>query len=216
MRNVLQIVAPLFCICLCGCEITDSTINTGASTQSGVAYVHSDSKFSFPKQIEKFQFVESHVYDRYGKDISVGYNSPTPIAATVYVYPAAKNFSILPGSPSHDVSETLIDHEFELRKLEISKTHSDARLISEEPCEIIQGNNRFKGKKAIYSMTYRFGPSNQDCLSELYIFLIEPGVMFLVNDRQYVEYRITYPLTAEGQATNEITAFLSDLTWPNK
>ena len=158
----------------------------------------------------------SHEYGRNGKDISVGYNSPTPIAATVYVYPAAKNLSLLPAPPLQNVSDTLIDHEFELRKLEISKSHADARLISEEPCEIVQGNNHFKGKKAVYSMAYGFGLSNRDCLSELYIFLIEPGVMFLVNDRQYVEYRITYPSTTQGQATNEIASFLSNLTWPTK
>jgi hypothetical protein len=216
MRNWLQSIGLLFCICLSGCVTTDSTTGTGTSTKSGVVYVHSYSKFSFPKQIEKFQFVESHEYDRYGKDISVGYNSPTPIAATVYVYPAAKNFSLLPAAPLQDVSETLIDHEFDLRKLEISKTHPDARLISEEPCEIIQGNNHFKGKKATYSMAYRFGFSNRNCLSELYIFVIEPGTMFLVNDRQYVEYRITYPVVLKDQSEKEISSFLTQLTWPTK
>ena len=160
--------------------------------------------------------MESHEYDRSGKDISVGYNSPTPIATTVYVYPAAKNFSLFPAAPLHGVTETLIDHEFELRELEISRIHPDARLISEEPFEIVQGNNQFKGKKATYSMAYRFGFSSRDCLSELYIFLIEPGVMFLANDRQYVEYRITYPAALKDQTEQEISFFLTQLTWPTK
>jgi hypothetical protein len=216
MRNWLQSFALLFCICLCGCETTDSTINIATSTKSGVAYVHSYSKFSFPKQIGKFQFVESHEYDRDGKDISVGYNSPTPIAATIYVYPAVKNFTLLPQPTLQGVSEGLIEHELKNREQEILHFHSDARFISEEPYEIIQGNRHFKGKKAVYSMAYKFGLSNQDCLSELYIFLIEPGLMFLVNDRQYVEYRITYPTTAKDEAPNEIVNFLSELTWPTK
>ena len=216
MKKVIQLLGFLFCSCLCGCVTTDSTLDKGASAKSGIAYVHSYSKFSFPKLIENFQFVESHEYDRYGKDISVGCNSPTPIAATVYVYPAAKNFSLLPAPVLHDVSESLIDHEFGLRKLEISKTHPDARLISEEPFETVQGNNHFKGKKATYSMAYRFGFSSRDCLSELYIFLIEPGVMFLVNDRQYVEYRITYPAALKDQSEKEIGLFLTQLTWPTK
>jgi hypothetical protein len=216
MRNFARTIALVSGVCLCGCVTTDSTLDKGTSTKPGIAYVHSYSKFSFPKRIEKFQFVGIFEYDRYGKDISAGYNNPTPIVATVYVYPAAKNLSLLPSPPLQNVSDTLIDHEFDLRKLEISKSHPDARLISEGPCEIVQGNNSFKGKKAVYSMAYRLGFSNRDSLSELYIFLTEPSVMFLVNDRQYVEYRITYPLAVQSQATNEIASFLSKLTWPTK
>ena len=216
MKKSAQLLAFLFCSCLCGCATTNSIPDEGTLNKSGVAYVHSYSKFSFPKQIEKFRFVGSHEYDRYGKDISVGYNSPTPIAATVYVYPAAKNFSLLPTPPPQNVGEALIEREFELRKLEIAKVHPDARFVSEGPCEIIQSNNHFKGKKAVYSLAYRFGLSNQESLSELYIFLMEPGTMFLVNDRQYVEYRITYPSAVQSQATNEINSFLSNLTWPTR
>ena len=216
MRNSIRTVAPLFCVFLCGCGTTDSPLDKGNSAKSGIAYLHSYSKFSFPNRIETFQFVESHEFDRYGKDISVGYNSPLPVAATVYVYPAAKNFSLLPSLPLPNVSDALIDHELEERKLEIARSHPDARLISEEPFELVQENNHFRGKKAVYSLTYRFGFSNPDCLSELYIFLIEPGVMFLANDRQYVEYRITYPIVAQSKATNEIVSFLSMLTWPTK
>ena len=216
MRNLIRIIAPALCICLCGCETTGSTHDKGISTKAGSAYVHSYSKFSFPKQIGKFQFIGTHKFDPSGKDISVGYNSPTPVTATVYVYPAAKNVSLLPAPRLQNVSDALIDHEFQLHKLAILKSHPDARLISEGSCEIVQGNHHFKGKKAVYSMVYRFGISNQDCLSELYLFLIEPGVMFLVNDRQYLEYRITYPSAVRVQATNEIASFLSKLTWPTR
>jgi hypothetical protein len=216
MRNWLQSFALSFCICLCGCETTDSTIQNASSAKSEVAYVHSYSKFSFPKQIGKFQFVESHEYDRDGKDISVGYNSPTPIAVTIYVYPAAKNFALLPQPALQGVSESLIEHELKNREQEILHFHPNAHFISEDPCEIIQGNSHFKGTKAVYSMAYKFGLSNQDCLSELYIFLIEPGVMFVADNRQYVEYRITYPAVLKDQSEKEISSFLTQLTWPTK
>jgi hypothetical protein len=214
MRNLVRTIALWSCICLCGCATTNSTPDKGNSTRAGIAYIHPHSKFSFPKQIGKFHFIGTHEFDPSGKDISVGYNSPTPIAATVYVYPAVKNFSLPPTTRLQNVSDTLLDHEFQLHKLAITKSHPDARLISEGPCEIVQGRNHFKGKKAVYAMVYRFGVSDQGCLSELYLFLIEPGVMFLANDRQYLEYRITYPSAVQGPATNEIAAFLSQLTWP--
>jgi hypothetical protein len=216
MGNLLRIVVLPLCVCLWGCETTDPAHDKGDATRGGIAYVHRYSKFSFPRQIGKFHYIGAHEFDPAGKDISVGYNSPTPVAATVYVYPAPENVSLLPAPRLQNVSNALLDREFQLHKLAITRAHSDARLVSEGPCEIVQGKNYFQGKKAVYSLAYRFGVSNQDCLSELYLFLIEPGVMFLANDRQYVEYRITYPAAAQDRATNEINSFLSSLSWPVK
>jgi hypothetical protein len=216
MGHLVQTIALSSCVCLCGCETTGPTHDKGAPAKTGIAYVHSHSKFSFPKQIDKFQFIGTHEFDPSGRDVSVGYNSPTPVAATVYVYPAPGNVSQMPAPRLQNVSVALFDREFQLHKLAIAKSHTDARLISEGPCEIVQGKNHFKGKKAIYSLAYRFGISNQNCLSELYLFLIEPGAMFLVSDRQYLEYRITYPAAVQGRATNEIGSLLSKLTWPVK
>ena len=215
MRIRIQAAVLLTCICMCGCETTDSSPEKG-SGNADVAYVHPQSKFSFPKRVGNFRFVGVREYDRDGKDVSAGYNSPTPVAATVYVYPAAKNFTLIPSKPLEGVTESLIEHEFQRRKMEIAKVHSDTRLLSEEPFEITQGNNHIKGKKAVYSMAYAFGLSNRDSISELYIFLIEPGTMFLADDRQYVEYRITYPTKVQDLATNEIAHFFSELTWPTK
>ena len=50
----------------------------------------------------------------------------------------------------------------------------------------------------------------------LEIFLIEPGTMFFTNERQYVEYRFTYPAVLKDQSEKEISSFLSELTWPTK
>ncbi|MDB6018895.1 MAG: hypothetical protein JWR19_3384 [Pedosphaera sp.] len=216
MRTLIHAVVLLFCVCLCGCETTGAQRENGISANSKIVYVHSYSKFSFPKQIEQFRFDHQVNYDSEGKDISVGYNSSTPIAATVYIYPAAKNFSLLPAPPLNQVTESLIAREFELRKSEISKSHPDARLISEHSFGIVQDDNHFNGKKATFSMQYKFGSFPTDSQSELYIFLIEPGTMFLTNDRQYVEYRITYPAALKDQSQREINSFLSELTWPVK
>jgi hypothetical protein len=216
MQNLLQIVVLLFCICLCGCETTDSTIKSEASANSDVAYVHSYSKFSFPKQIKQFQFAGVIQYDRDGRDVSVGYNSPTPVMATVYVYPAAKNFTLVPSSPLQNVSKSLVDFEFKRREQEIFHAHPDAKLVTEEPFQITQGNNYFLGMRAVFLMNFRFGLFSKNSLSELYIFLIEPNVMFLVNDRQFVEYRITYPTASKVEAEKEISSFLSELKWSTK
>jgi len=202
-------------MCFCGCVTTDSTTE-GCGAAAGVAYVHPYSKFSFPKKIENFHFTGVRNYDREGKDISVGYDSPTPVAATVYVYPAAKNFALLPSPALHDVALRLIDMEFQNRKKELSHSHPDARLIQEGSYQLVQGDHHFQGRRAVYSMGYNFGLSKQDSFSELYIFLVEPGIMFLVNDPQYVEYRFSYPTEMAGPAAQEIGSFVSELTWPAK
>jgi len=178
--------------------------------------VHPYSKFSFPTKMENFRFTGIHKYDREGKDISVEYDSPTPIAATVYVYPAAKNFTLLPSPAMQDVGLGLIDMEFQNCKKEISHIHPDAHLLQEGWYQLVQGNHHFQGRKAAYSMNFSFGPAKQDSFSELYIFLIEPSIMFLVNDRQYVEYRFSYPTNMAGPAAQEIASFLSELKWPVK
>ncbi len=217
MRKLIRTMVVLLSgLCLCGCKSASPGPNQGTSARAGVAYVHPNSKFSFPEQIGNFQFVGSRTFDRDGKDISVGYNSPTPVVATVFVYPAGKNPSQLPTPPATNAGDVLISHEFRLLNSTITKAHPEARLISEVPCEIIQGGNHFKGKKGVYSMKYRFGISDQDCFSELYLFLIEPGAGFLVSDPQFVEYRITYPAAVLSRATNEISSFLAKLTWPVK
>lgn len=215
MRVYLQSLVLVFCLSVCGCATADLKTEGGASGAK-VAYVHPYSKFSFPEKIENFRFTGVHNYDREGKDISAGYDSPTPVAATVYVYPAAKNFALLPSPAIQDVGLGLIDMEFQNRKKEISHFHPDARLLEEGWYQLVQGDRHFQGRKAVYFMGYNFGPAKQDSFSELYVFLIEPGVMFLVNDRQYVEYRFSYPTNMAGPAAQEIGSFLSELTWPPK
>ena len=67
-----------------------------------------------------------------------------------------------------------------------------------------------------FSMRYKFGFRTQESVSELYVFLIEPSVQFLVTNRQFVKYRFTYPILEKTHAESEVTAFLRDLAWPTK
>src|SRR3954463_6501539 len=94
MNRLTQFTALLTCICLLGC----ATTGLPADQKDNDAYVHPASKFSFPKRINNFKFAGVIRYAHDDSDISVGYNSPTPTVATVYVYPAPKNMSVPEGS----------------------------------------------------------------------------------------------------------------------
>ena len=151
-----------------------------------------------------------------GRDVGVGYNSPTPIAATVFIYPGPKDFALLPAPKLENVSEALLDQHFQVCKQDILRNHSDGKMIAESPCKIVQGKNRIEGKRASFSLSYKFGSFPQKSVSELYVFLIDPSVKFLVTDREFVKYRFTYPILEKAHAESEVAAFLSDLAWPTK
>ena len=123
---------------------------------------------------------------------------------------------MVPSPNSSDVSQTLLGKHFQECKQEILRSHPDARLLSEGPFKLIQGDNQFEGKKATFSMSYKFGSLSQDSTSELVEFLIEPGVKFLVTNRQFVKYRATYPTAKRAQAEPELAAFMTSLVWPTK
>ena len=65
-------------------------------------------------------------------------------------------------------------------------------------------------------MGYNFGFANQESVLELYVFLIEPGIKFLLTERSFVTYRVTYPINKKAQAEAEVETFLADLAWPTK
>ena len=89
-------------------------------------------------------------------------------------------------------------------------------MIAESSCQIVQDKNRIEGKRVSFSMRYKFGFRTQESVSELYVFLIEPSVKFLVTNRQFVKYRFTYPILEKIHAESEVAAFLRDLAWPTK
>jgi len=197
LKNILVVVACSL-ICGCGTTNTNNVQPEAASPKSSSTFVHSSTKFSFPKSVGIFQRVNIQKYDREEKDVGVGYNSSIPIAATVIVYPGAKDFAVLPSPKLENVSESLLAHHFETCKQDVFRAHADAKLIGESPYTLIQGNHRFEGKKAVFSMGYNFGFANQESVSELYVFLIEPGVKFLLTERSFVTYRVTYPINKKS------------------
>jgi len=211
-RNLLLIVCGL----ICGCQTTNAPRRDSSEQPESSTFVHSFTKFSFPESIGVFHRVNVRKFDPEGRNVGVGYNSPTPIAATVFVYPGPKDFALLPSPKLEGVSETLLDQHFQACKQEILRNHADAKLTSENLCKIVKGKNRFEGKRAVFSMTEKFGSSDLDSASEVCVFLIEPGVKFLVTGRSFVKYRFTYPIARRPQAQPEVAAFMSDLAWPTK
>jgi hypothetical protein len=216
MRMMKQILAVIACGLVCGCETTNIARQDSVHQSASPTFVHSFTKFSFPESVGSFYRVNVQKYDREGKDVGVGYNSSTPIAATVFVYPGAKDFALLPSPKLENVSELLLVHHYEACKQDVFRAHTDAKLIGEGLCTLIQGNNQFEGKKAVFSMSYKFGFASRESISELYVFLIEPNVKFLLTERYFVTYRITYPADSKSQAEKEISSFLSELKWPTK
>jgi hypothetical protein len=216
MKAIAQILAFAAGTLICGCETTSPARGDRTSPSNSSTFVHPFSKFAFPDSVGVFRRIEVRKYDREGRDVGVGYNSSTPIAATVFVYPGPKDFSILPSPMSSDVSQGLLGQHFQTCKQEILRSHPDARLISERSFKLIQGDNQFEGMKATFSMSYKFGLTSQDSTSEVYLFLVEPGMKLLVTGRQFVKYRATYPTTKGAQAESEFAAFMTNLVWPTK
>jgi len=116
-----------------------------------------------------------------------------PIVATVYVYPGPKDFALVPAPKQGNVTDSLLSQHFETCRRELLRSHPEAKLVSGGPYEFVQGEKTFHGKKAVYSIDYQFGLFKEKALSELELFVIEPGVKFLLTDRHFVKYRITYP-----------------------
>jgi hypothetical protein len=211
-----QFFIILVCLTICGCETTNQSGNSSVSATSSTPFIHSNTKFSFPSSVGTFHRVSIEKYDRDGKDVGVGYNSSTPIVATVFVYPGAKDFALLPSPKIEGVSASLIEHHFEACKRDVFRAHPDASLASEGWTSLVQGENHYAGKNAVFSISYRFGFGSKDSVSELYVFLIEPGVKFLLTERYFVTYRITYPSSQKIQAEAEVADFMANLAWPAK
>jgi hypothetical protein len=213
MKRILTVIV---CCLICGCEITNTPQQGSVRPTSSSTFVHSFTKLSFPESIGTFHRVNVQKYDQEGKDVGVGYNSSIPIAATVFVYPGSNDSTPSPSPKLENPGESLLNRHFEACKQNVLHAHPDAKLISEGPGTIVQGKNRFGGKKAVFSLGYKFGPAPQKSVSELYVFLIEPNVKSLLTGQYFVTYRITYPTDLKSRAEKEISSFLSELKWPAK
>jgi len=215
MRSVKSIAFVFACCLLGGCETTNTTGQNPAQAVSS-DYIHQPTKFSFPKNLGGFHRSRVEKFDPAGKDIGIGYNNPLPIAATIFVYPGPKDVALTPAPKQEGARQSLLTSHFEQCKGDIFRAHPDAKLISEADYTLTQRSESFKGKKAVFSLKYTFGLSSQDSTSELYVFLMEPGVKFLVTDRYFVSYRVTYPVSKQEQASREIAELMWNLAWPIK
>lgn len=216
MGTTKTILAVLLCGVICGCVTTDPAHSSSASQPSTETFVHSHTKFSFPETIGEFKRVRIQKYDKKGKAVSVGYSNPSPVAMTVYVYPGPKDFAITPVPKSMSASENVLQQHFRTCKQEVVTGNQNVKLLGEAKCKVIQAGHEFEGRKAVFSMSYGFGGVPQPSISELYVFVMEPGVKFLLTDRQFVKYRATYPEAKRSQAEAEVGAFMHELVWPTK
>ena len=169
LSRILAITALSFA---CGCETMDSARTDSTQPTAAPAFVHSFSKFVFPQFVGAFRRSEVQKYDQEGRDVGVGYGSLTPIAATVYVYPGAKDFTLLPTPKLANVSTTLLEQHFQVCKQELLRKHADAKAVTETRYTIVQGPHQFAGKKAVFTMNFKFGFSAQESVSGLHVFFL--------------------------------------------
>lgn len=200
---------------VCGCTGANP-VGQGSAQSTSSLYVHPFTRFSFPESVGSFRRVEIDKYDQEGRDVGVGYNASIPIAATVFVYPGPKDFALVPAPKQEGVSDSLLVRHFEQCKQDIFRAHPDAKLLGESNFTLVQGKNEFYGKRAVFSLKYNFGLLARESTSELYVFLMEPGLKFLLTDRYFVMYRITYPSGKGAEAEPQVSELMTNLSWPVK
>ena len=180
-------------------------------------FVHEFSHFSFPTNVGIAVRVSLDKYDKEGRDVSAGYNlSSRQMAVTVFVYPAPKNFAPLPQERIESVSEAIVKRHFEQVKQDVQRKHSNAQISSEVAFDLKQEKMTRKGQRAVFSFEDRFAGLRQPVQSELYLFMLEPDTMFLIDERFFVKFRVTYPAAEKESAEKEFQNFLKSLSWPTK
>jgi hypothetical protein len=181
------------------------------------AFVHEYSHFSFPTNVGAAERVSLDKYDKEGRDVSAGYNLRSPMmTVTVYVYPAPKNFALLPQKQIGSVTEAVVKRHFEQVKGDVQRRHSDAQVLSEGAFELTQEQKTRKGRRVMFTFEDRFAGLKQSLYSELYLFVLEPDTMLLINERFFVKFRVTYPAAEKESAEKELQKFLKALIWPTK
>ena len=152
------------------------------------ALQHVKSGFVFPAQIGNFKREKTHQFDELGEDISVGYNNLVyGVVATIYVYPAHGSLA----------------DEFKARQAEIASHHQNIDLLLTSKRKITP--------KALDALTasYRFDEDflgkTQGVRSELVVAQI---------GTRFVEYRFSYPVATQANASVDVINFESTFAWP--
>ncbi len=165
-----------------------------AFTQSSpeAPLVHRASNFSFPSEVACFRRAKVGQNDASGKDVYVTYTTDERCGAvtlTVYVYPA---------------NSTSLAAEFAARQNEITQWHDGAQPLSTKTIEVTPRNIAALASSYAYE-----GMRGETSLSLLSDLVVAQG------GSNFVEYRFTYPSSAEKLAYAEIRAFERQFVWPD-
>ena len=192
---------------LCGCWTTREAAPGPAPGQGG----HTGSGIRFPATLDRFVRGRVRAYDGAGKDVGVGYDLAdlqTPVAVTLYVYPAPRLVSI--GSPEEVVEtakRTLLDGHFAEVKASILRRHQGAKLLSEGKTTLRFRGSSLHGRAAAFGMRSRFAHRVQPVVSHLAVFSF---------GKWLIKFRITHPARCSEQAQPLIKAFRDAFCRANK
>jgi hypothetical protein len=175
------------------------------------AYVHHESGMQFPGMVESFQRVTARSYSDSGQDdVGIGYQCVlryVPISVTVYVYPVPAVYKIDPGSAAvADPERFLMDNSLNDITSVILSLHKDTVLLNKQTYTLQQNGRMINGRKALFQYTQPVAGSEQEVLSELYLFHSGPW---------FVKYRATYPKTVQSFARDHVIDFMKSLTIPS-
>ena len=164
-------------------------------------YTNKASRFVFPDRIQLFDREKILAYKKDESDISVGYNSPHGIAATVYVYPIKKI-----------IFDKSLAEELEFVRTDVGKTQEELHLWKDIKFDATEGVTNSIGGQTVQGLHLGFGLTKfhggkpTPHRSEIYIFR---------NGNRFLQFRFTYPRYVTPFATNAISSFISKTSWPN-
>lgn len=157
----------------------------------GSPWSHLPTGLFFPVKVAGFSRGNALQYDETGLDVSVGYNFHNPrIVATFYVYPTGG---------------LTLEQEFKRRQEEITTLYPAAKLVSTD--EIRVSPKKTPVLRAQYDVPRMFKSIDEPMRS---ILLVGPC------GKNYVEYRISYPVSGGETAEKAVTRFLQDFAWSAK
>jgi len=165
-----------------------------AFTQSSpeAPLVHRASNFSFPSEVACFRRENAGQGEASGKDVHVTYTTDERCGAvtlTVYVYP---------------INSISLAAEFGAREDEIAKWHDGAQPLSSKAIQVTPRN------VAALASSYAYeGMRGETSL------LLQSELVIAQGGDNFIEYRFTYPASAEKLAYAEIRAFERQFKWPD-
>ena len=177
-----------------------ATTSTSPALDPQLYFIHEPSGIAFPKSLDGYVFAGQRQYNRQGTDVSFGWNrldTITPMAATVYVFPAPSLISI--GSPKGVVDEAkakLFDQVWEQQIRSIMESHAPVMASPPETVTISYAGHTYTGRRQLFQYEQVFALERRQVTSSLYLFSF-------VNKKWSLKYRFTYPASAEMRTTTD-------------